>query len=203
MALRPQCNTQQPPTTSSLHAPLGPQGLSPAECVPRWCAWTSLQSLHVFGFLPHPLSVGFSVFPLHAQCCTPTDTPCDAEWPSRIAAPSGEDQVCLNFSHPTFLLEILCPQLSEGTDYCHPSWWPPQKTPGLEQQIFLLVFLQALAYEIEWQGRGEIYLLKQTRLHNNFVFKSPTTQFVKATFSSPPYNDMRYTQSTKKAWEIQ
>lgn len=115
MALRPQCNTQQPPTTSSLHAPLGPQGLSPAECVPRWCAWTSLQSLHVFGFLPHPPSVDFSVFPLHTQCCTPTDTPCDAEWSSRIATPSGEDQVCLNFFHPTFLLEILRPQLSEGT----------------------------------------------------------------------------------------
>ena len=68
-----------------------------------------------FGFLPHPPSVGFSVFPLHTQCCTPTDTPCDAEWSSRIAAPNGEDQVCLNFFHPTFLLEILCPQLSEGT----------------------------------------------------------------------------------------
>lgn len=151
------------------------------------------------------------ILPLLASLCSlstsvlhPTDTPCDAEWSSRIAAPRDEDQGCLNFFHPHLsprnpLSTAIWRHLTTAT----PADGLRKKKPGLEQQMFLLVFLQALEYEIEWQRSREIYLLKQTRLHDNFVFKSPTTQFAKATFSSPPYSDMRYTHSTKKAWEIQ
>ena len=55
------------------------------------------------------------VFPPHTQRCSPIDAPCSTEWSSRIAAPCGQDQACLHFFHSALLLEILCPQLSEGT----------------------------------------------------------------------------------------
>lgn len=40
-------------------------------------------------------------------------------------------------------------------------------------------------------GEGGDILTERNTLHDNFVFKSPTTLFVKANFSSPPYNDIR------------
>ena len=46
------------------------------------------------------LPVLASLRSLFTSVLHPTDTPCDAEWPSRIAAPRDEDQGCLNFFHP-------------------------------------------------------------------------------------------------------
>lgn len=40
-------------------------------------------------------------------------------------------------------------------------------------------------------GEGGNILIEGNTLHDDFVFKSPTTQLVKANFSSPPYNDIR------------
>lgn len=126
-----------------------------------------------FGFLPHPPSVGFSVFPLHTQCCTPTDTPCDAEWSSKIAAPNGEDQVCLNFFHPTFFLEILCPQLSEGTWLLPPQLMASTKNTWPGATDVLAGVPPSLRVWDRMTGKGGNILPEANKIAWQFCFQKP------------------------------
>lgn len=115
MPLRLQCNTRQPAIKSGLH---GPQAHKIS--VQLGVHQTSLSELSVN---PHRLLASLFILALPASPF-PSSHPallahpqssislCSAEWSSRVAAPRGQDQICLHFFHPT-LLEILCPELAE------------------------------------------------------------------------------------------